>query len=286
MKKLKTVLLINAISSGFTGLLLIILAKTVASIFGVTETSPFIAVGVFLVLFALYVYSVSKKQPAMEKAVRLVIVLDTAWVLTSAVTIVLLQSAITFIGIVIIVAIALWVAGMAYLQNKGLQTGKTNVGKIVALLIIIAAFSNSSVTAQTTSLTNDDTNALTVVNSFLNAVKEKSHAKAVPLMDSLIQWNQPGNNRFSGVKKNAKEVFAMFTGFLKLTERTLQLTEVKVLAVNGNSVACLLHWEGFQPGGLSLSVDNIDVYTVVNGKIKNVVIYSADNKKEDDFWGK
>ncbi len=51
--------------------------------------------------------------------------------------------------------------------------------------------------------------------SFLNAVKEKSHVKAGPLLDSLVEWHQPGNNQFSGIKKDAKEVFAMFGGFLK-----------------------------------------------------------------------
>ena len=52
MIPLKTALTINAASSGATGLGLIILASPVAGLFGVSETTPFIGVGIFLILFA------------------------------------------------------------------------------------------------------------------------------------------------------------------------------------------------------------------------------------------
>ncbi|MBC7829264.1 MAG: hypothetical protein H7122_16065 [Chitinophagaceae bacterium] len=71
------------------------------------------------------IYSVSKKQAANTKAVRFIIIIDVIWVLASIVAIVLLHSTITVIGTTAIAAIALWVAGMAYLQNKGLKTSST-----------------------------------------------------------------------------------------------------------------------------------------------------------------
>ena len=52
MIPLKTTLIINAASSGATGLGLIILASPVAELFGVSENTPFIGVGIFLILFA------------------------------------------------------------------------------------------------------------------------------------------------------------------------------------------------------------------------------------------
>jgi len=57
------------------------------------------------------------------------------------------------------------------------------------------------------------------------------------------------------------------------------------MAVNGNSVACLLHWNAVQPTGKVLDVDNIDVYIIKDGKIIKVKIFSADIEKENDFWG-
>lgn len=126
MKRLKTILQVNAISSGFTGFLLIILSKAIASIFGVAMTAPFIEAGIFLLLFALFVYRVSKKVPANVKAIRLVIALDIAWVLASVAAIGMLYSTITIMGTLLIAAIAVWVGGMAYLQNSALKTGNTS----------------------------------------------------------------------------------------------------------------------------------------------------------------
>ena len=55
-----------------------------------------------------------------------------------------------------------------------------------------------------------------------------------------------------------------------MSASTLKLTDVKVMAVNGNRVACLLHWNAVQPTGKVLDVDNIDVYTIKDGKIIKV----------------
>ena len=287
MIPLKTTLTINAASSGATGLGLIILAGPVAGLFEVSETTPFIGVGIFLILFASFVFLVGVSKSINPKAVRLIITLDALWVVASLGLVAIASSSISLIGILTILAVALWVAAMAFLQNKGMSSG--------ALIIIICfvLLSQSSVVAQTSEVGSSEINsdnksveaeALQIVNKFLEAVKEKSHAKALPLLDSMIQWDQPGNNRFSGLKNGSSEVFGMFRGFLNVSASTLQLTEIKVLAVNGNQVACHLHWSATQPPGGVLDVDNIDVYTVENGKIVKAVVYSADINSEDRFW--
>lgn len=154
-------------------------------------------------------------------------------------------------------------------------------------ILIIISFSFCSLNAQPPAPSeNIPQSPLEVVSSFMNAIQTGDGARAVSLIDSLVQWDQPGNNRLSGIRKNKKEVLALFHAFKDLSAGTIKLTEVKTLSVNGNSVACQLHWNAVQPVGKVLNIDNIDVYTVVNGKIRNVVIYSADLKLEDDFWGK
>ena len=42
----------------------------------------------------------------------------------------------------------------------------------------------------------------------------------------------------------------------------------------------------FNPAGAVLDVNNIDVYTVENGKIVEATVYSEDIAQEDNFWGK
>lgn len=128
--------------------------------------------------------------------------------------------------------------------------------------------------------------AINVVTTFLTAVQQGNTEKLGTLLHPEVQWEQPGKNPFSGTKKNITEVFKMVGGMFEVSANTLALTNIQVVAVNGNSVACLIHWNAAQPTGKILNVDNIDVYTVENGKITHAKIYSADLNQEDDFWGK
>ncbi|GAB3945042.1 nuclear transport factor 2 family protein [Spirosoma harenae] len=129
-----------------------------------------------------------------------------------------------------------------------------------------------------------ETQSMQVVNEFLTAVQQGNQAKLASLIHPTIQWSQPGNNRFSGIKKSSTEVFQMVGGMFQVSENSLALTDIKVLTANGNSVACLVHWKAVQPNGGILDVDNIDVYTVENGKIVQAKVYSANVEQEDNFW--
>lgn len=131
-----------------------------------------------------------------------------------------------------------------------------------------------------------DNQAAQTVQTFLTAVQKGDQATFGALVHPNITWNQPGTNRFSGTKKSSTEVFQMVGGMFEATANTLRLTDIKQLTVNGNRVACLIHWTGAQPGGGVLDVDNIDVYTVEAGKIVDAIIYSGDINQEDTFWGK
>jgi hypothetical protein len=112
---------INAVTSGATGLGLIAAATPIAGLFGVTPTMPFIASGIFLVLFAIYVFAVSKGKPINTGGVRLVIWMDVLWVIASVMAIIVLFPQISGIGSFAIGAVAVWVAGMAFLQSEGLK---------------------------------------------------------------------------------------------------------------------------------------------------------------------
>jgi ketosteroid isomerase-like protein len=124
-----------------------------------------------------------------------------------------------------------------------------------------------------------------VVTQFLTAVQKGDNQTLAALLDPAIEWEQPGSNRFSGVKKNVTEVFQMVGGMFGVTNNTLKLAEIKSITTNGNSVACLIRWTGEKTEGQQLDVDNIDVYTVTGGRIVKARIYSADITLEDNFWG-
>ena len=123
-----------------------------------------------------------------------------------------------------------------------------------------------------------------VVEEFLTAVKQVNTEKLGALLHPDVTWSQPGNNPISGLKRSSAEVFQMVGKMFELSANTLSLAEVKSISVNKNQVACLLHWQATRPSGAILEVDNIDVYTVENGKIVNAEIYTAEEAKEDQFW--
>jgi len=124
-----------------------------------------------------------------------------------------------------------------------------------------------------------------VVTEFLTAVQQGDNAKLAAILHPNIVWNQPGSNRVSGTKQSNAEVFQMVGKMFELSANTLRLTDIKTISVNGNKVACLLHWNAAQPAGGILDVDNIDVYTVENGQITKADIFTADLESENHFWG-
>ncbi|MES1160392.1 MAG: nuclear transport factor 2 family protein [Bacteroidota bacterium] len=123
-----------------------------------------------------------------------------------------------------------------------------------------------------------------VVLEFLTAVQKGENDKLGGYLHPAIEWDQPGSNEVSGKKKGIGEVFAMVGKMFELSGNTLMLADIKVLAENGDSIACLLNWKA-GAGGKRLDVDNIDVYQVKEGQIIAAKIYSANLGLENEFWG-
>lgn len=117
---LKNVLLINAVSSGVTGILLALTPGFFATLFNVNTTFPFTAVGIFLIIFSLFVLTNAFRDPIQKSWTKVIIGLDISWVLGSVIAVAILFSSISLLGSIIIIAVAGWVGLMAYLQNKGL----------------------------------------------------------------------------------------------------------------------------------------------------------------------
>ena len=131
-----------------------------------------------------------------------------------------------------------------------------------------------------------ENSAKQVVFNFLNAVKEMDLDTVGMLLHPGVNWNQPGANQLSGIKTSGAEVFQMVGRMFELSGNTMRLTKFSPISVNGERVACLLNWHATNAAGEELNVNNIDVYSVNNGHIVNVEIFTEDPEQEDNFWGK
>lgn len=121
MKTLKNVLVINALSSGVTGLGLAVMPGVFADLFNASVRAPFVATGLFLLVFAAIVFIESRRPFNSPSWVRFIIALDSLWVFVSAVIIVFQALDISVLGYFIIGAVAVWVGLMASLQYIGLK---------------------------------------------------------------------------------------------------------------------------------------------------------------------
>lgn len=129
---LKIVLLINAISSGITGILLALMPDIFATLFKTDNIGPFVEVGIFLILFSSFVLLAAFNEANQKRWTKLIIKLDLIWVVASIFATVFLASSIGIVGSIIILAIAAWVGLMAYLQQHTLnklcyESNKNNI---------------------------------------------------------------------------------------------------------------------------------------------------------------
>lgn len=150
---------------------------------------------------------------------------------------------------------------------------------------LLILFVCSSLTIRAYAQSNTADSAATVVKNFLDAYRSGDHDRLIGLLHPEVIWIQPGYNRVSGTKKSREELLQMGARMAEISAHTLKLTSVETYAAEGNTVVCILHWEAVQPTGNKLNVDNIDVYTVEQGRIAMVRVFSENIEMENKFWG-
>jgi hypothetical protein len=82
-------------------------------------------VGVFLLVFAAAVGYEAMQKPPRPARVQRIIALDVAWVVGSLLAVGGLFPVLSSLGSLLMLAVAGWVAAMAFLQTKGLRQRNT-----------------------------------------------------------------------------------------------------------------------------------------------------------------
>ena len=124
-----------------------------------------------------------------------------------------------------------------------------------------------------------------VVEAYSLALSKGDIPKAFSFFSPDAKWHQPGNNQFSGTKSGLEEIVKTLSEMMGATQGTLVIKPAGAMMVNGNFVSCPVQFSA-NSGNKSVDMAGNDLYEVVNGKIVQVWLFSEDQLKEDEFWGK
>ena len=124
-----------------------------------------------------------------------------------------------------------------------------------------------------------------VVEAYSLALSKGDIPTAFSFFSPNAKWHQPGSNKFSGTKSGLEEIGKTLSEMMGVTQGTLVIKPASVMMVNGNFVSCPIQFSA-KSGNKSVDMAGNDLYEVVNGKIVQVWLFSEDQLKEDEFWGK
>lgn len=116
MKELKKYLAINSIFSAISGLTMILFSGNLNKLLNTDQFKYFPYIGTNLLVFAAFVWYVSRRQLTNKTLVTTITILDLLWVLGSFVIVAFGLFDISTTGNIIIGLVAIWIAFLAYKQ--------------------------------------------------------------------------------------------------------------------------------------------------------------------------
>ncbi len=121
MKQLRKYLTINSSFSAISGLTMLLLSKKLNELFNIDNMYIFPFIGLNLIVFAAFVWYVSRKQLDNKILVMTITILDAFWVIGSFVIVLLGLFDLSSNGYILIGSVAVWIAFLAYKQFANLS---------------------------------------------------------------------------------------------------------------------------------------------------------------------
>ena len=123
-----------------------------------------------------------------------------------------------------------------------------------------------------------------VVSSYFDALERGEVKKALSFFTPQSRWNQPGNNKFSGLKNNLEEIVQMFEGIMSDTAGNMTVKPNGSIMESGDLVAVPV-WFTAKKATKSMDLGGVDLFQIKAGKIIQVWTFSDDQLVDDEFWG-
>jgi len=130
----------------------------------------------------------------------------------------------------------------------------------------------------------DDSPAVALVRQGYEAFAARDVPTLVELLDENVVWHNPGNNLLSGEFSGRDEVLSMFARNLQLTQGTGSFQIHDVLASDRHVVSLLQARVSRPDAGKHLDVKEMHVFHISRGKIREVWVFSEDQRLNDQFW--
>lgn len=125
--------------------------------------------------------------------------------------------------------------------------------------------------------------SIEVVKGYFDCLAKGDFQRLGSLLSDDIIWHQPGEGKLSQTYHGKSEVFALFGKFMEISEGSFKIDYVDSIMANGELVTAILRFSAKNKKG-QISMNGVDVMRVQNGKIREVFLFSADQKAEDAFW--
>lgn len=122
-----------------------------------------------------------------------------------------------------------------------------------------------------------------VVQSYFDSLASGDLQKLGSLLSDDIIWHQPGKGQLSKTYRGKGEVFALFGKFMEISKGSFKIDHVESIMANGDLVTATLRFSA-KNGKSEIAMNGVDLMKVENGKIKEVFLFSGDQKAEDAFW--
>jgi len=128
------------------------------------------------------------------------------------------------------------------------------------------------------------TTPLAVITRYFDALEAGDFATVAATFADDVVWHQPGGNQFSGYHRGAGAVGELLGGMMTVSEGTFRLRRNAPLMVNGTTVAAPVSWSA-KRADAEMDGAGIDLMRVVDGKVAEVWLFTANPAGEDAFWG-
>lgn len=127
-------------------------------------------------------------------------------------------------------------------------------------------------------------NNIETVRRYFDAVGRGDLAAVGKALADDLHWHQPGGGELSGLHRGKDAVFVLLGQFMERSGGSFRIDSIGPLMAQGDLVAASIHFRAERPDGRAMAMSGVDLLRVADGRIREVWLFSEDQRAEDAFW--